>query len=117
MQEEHHNHHEHHIHRARSLTNLLENKFKIFGVSVGLDPILGLVPWLGDTVALIMSSYLIFIAVRMRLPWYAVLHMGWNIVFDYLVGLVPVIGDIADVTYRANSRNMEIIEWHYNKST
>src|SRR5437870_2762712 len=76
------------------------------GVRVGLDPLLGLVPWLGDSIAAMVSLLILGSALRHRVPKLVVARMALNVAFDYLVGLVPVAGDIADVFVKSNRWNL-----------
>lgn len=99
-----------HLTVARFLTNLLDRQFSVFGVRFGLDPIIGLIPGIGDLVSFALSLYLIWIAVRLNLPAKKVGAMVQNIVIDLLIGAIPIIGDIGDVVYRANYKNLQILE-------
>ncbi len=101
-----------HIENARILTNILENKYSIFGINFGLDFLIGLVPWVGDAVAFCLSLYLLYIAFDEGLPYRGILLIIFNITSDFLIGLTPVIGDVSDLFYRSNSKNLAIIESH-----
>lgn len=104
-----------HIKIARTLTDLLENKFGIGKFRIGLDPIIGLIPGVGDMVTLGISSYIVWIGVQLKLPQEKIIEMVGNVIVDFLIGLFPLIGDFSDVLYRANSKNMKIIEQYTNK--
>lgn len=101
-----------HIENARILTNILENQYSIFGVKFGVDFLIGLIPWAGDAVAFCLSLYLLYIALHERLPYHRILLIIFNIISDFLIGLVPIVGDISDLFYRSNSKNLAIIETH-----
>lgn len=81
-------------------------------VRVGLDAIAGLVPGLGDLTTPIFSSYLLLQAFRMRVPKVILLRMLLNVGLDALVGLVPILGDLFDIGFKANMRNMALVERH-----
>lgn len=81
----------------------------VLGVRVGLDPILGLIPGLGDTSTAIVSFYILAAAVRYRVPKITLLRMGLNIGLDYLVGSLPVVGDVADWLWKSNRKNVELL--------
>lgn len=102
------------VHRLRRLSHLLDNAILIPGTDyrIGLDPILGLLPGGGDTVAGALGAYIVIEAARMGLPRKVIGEMVGNIVFDSLVGIVPVLGDLFDVTWKANVRNIELLEKH-----
>lgn len=99
-----------HFHSAKALTDLLENKFRIGNKRFGLDPILGLFPYFGDLVSLMISLYIIWIAVQAKVPADKIAAMIGNVVYDFLIGLVPVLGDLADFGFKANTRNIRILE-------
>lgn len=99
-----------HLKLARTLTDLLENKFGIGRFRIGLDPIVGAIPGVGDIITLAMSFYLVWIAIHMKLPQEKILEMIGNIIVDFLIGLFPVVGDITDIVFKANTKNMKILE-------
>lgn len=99
-----------HLKNAQRLAKLLDSQFSILGFKFGLEPIIGLLPGLGDVITLILSLYLFYIAVQMKLPKSALIQMMVNIGMDFFIGTVPVIGDLADFFYKANSKNLRILE-------
>ena len=78
----------------------------------GIDGLIGLVPGIGDLVTTILSSYIIWEARRLGLPRWKVARMVGNVAFDAVIGVVPLIGDAADVLFKANRRNMRILRDH-----
>ena len=88
----------------------MDNQFRIFGISFGLDNVLGLFPGLGDVASLLLSGYLIWIGYQMGLPSVKILQMIKNVVVDALIGTLPLIGDIGDLFFKANLKNLEILE-------
>ena len=100
--------------RLRQMSHLLDNAIPIpgSGVRVGLDPILGLVPGGGDVVTGLLSVYIVYEAAKMGLPAATLGRMGGNILLDVLSGTVPVVGDLFDVTWKANSQNVALLEKH-----
>lgn len=99
-----------HLRFASTLTNILENQFSILGFRFGLEPLLGLIPGLGDVLALLLSLYLIWVGIQMNLPGEKIGQMLFNVILDFIIGLVPIAGDIGDFAYRANHRNLMILE-------
>jgi hypothetical protein len=99
-----------HLKTARFLADLLDNKFEIAGFHFGLDPIIGLIPFVGDLVTTIFSFYIVWIGMQMKLPPDKISQMIANVVFDFLLDFIPVIGQAADFVWKANSKNMEILE-------
>jgi hypothetical protein len=98
----------------RGLQRLLDTAFRVPGTSIrfGWDPIVGLVPWVGDVATALLACALIVQAHQMRLPRVLQFRMLVNVLVDVLIGLVPFLGDVADVFWKANSRNMAMIEQH-----
>jgi hypothetical protein len=99
-----------HFKSAQMLTELMDNKFKIGKFKFGLDPLLGLFPYFGDIASLGLSFYIIWIAVNARVPGDKIVTMLGNVLYDFLIGLIPILGDLADFAYKANTRNMRILE-------
>jgi uncharacterized protein DUF4112 len=93
---------------------LLDSAFRIPGTGIrfGLDAIVGLVPGLGDISTPAFAALLLVQAVRMRLPVVVQARMVLNAAFDMLIGLVPILGDLADIGWKANLRNLALLERH-----
>ncbi|WP_240518805.1 DUF4112 domain-containing protein [Leptolyngbya sp. BC1307] len=100
--------------RLRQISHLLDNAIAIPGSDfrIGLDPILGILPGGGDIVTGLMSVYIVFEAAKMGLPAATLGRMGFNILLDTLTGTIPIIGDFFDVTWKANSQNVALLEKH-----
>jgi hypothetical protein len=93
---------------------LLDSAFRIPGTGIrfGLDAIIGLIPGLGDISTPAFAALLLLQAVRMRLPIVVQARMVGNAALDMLLGLVPVLGDLVDVGWKANLRNLALLERH-----
>jgi hypothetical protein len=98
-----------HLKTATMLANILDNQFSIAGFKVGLDPLLGLIPGLGDIVSAGLSIYMLWIAKQMGIPQTTISKMVRNIVIDFVLGVIPVVGDLTDFVYKANLKNLEIL--------
>jgi hypothetical protein len=98
--------------RLRQLSRLLDNLVTIPGtqVGVGLDPIMGLLPIGGDVVGMILSCYIVVEAARLGVPRATVGRMVFNIIIDGLVGAVPMLGDLFDFAWKANTLNIQLLE-------
>jgi hypothetical protein len=98
----------------RSMQWWLDEAFRVPGTSirVGWDPIIGLVPGVGDLLTALLSCGIVLHAHRMRLPRVVQLRMLFNVAIDLLVGAVPIVGDAADVFWKSNSMNMALLERH-----
>jgi hypothetical protein len=81
----------------------------VLGWRFGLDALLGLIPGLGDTSTSLVSFYILAAAVRYRVPKITLLRMGLNIGIDYVVGSLPVIGDLADAWWKSNRMNLDLL--------
>lgn len=82
------------------------------GFRIGLDPIIGLVPGLGDLISTAFSAYIIYLAARFNLPGKAIGWMVFNISLEAVVGAVPLVGDLFDAVYKSNIRNLKLLEEH-----
>jgi hypothetical protein len=104
------------LRRLQQIVRLLDNAIPIPGTKqrVGLDPILGLIPGGGDTLSAALSGYIIVEAALMGLPRRTLLRMVGNLLLDTAVGSVPMLGDLFDVAFKANVKNLAAIETHLN---
>jgi hypothetical protein len=93
---------------------LLDSAFRVPGTQMtfGLDPILGLIPGLGDLTTPIFAGLLLLHAVRMKIPRVVQLRMVMNAAIDLAIGLLPVVGDLFDFGWKANVRNLALLERH-----
>lgn len=100
--------------RLRNLSNLLDNAIPIPGTDyrVGIDPVLGLIPGGGDTIAAFLSAYIVIEAARLGLPRESLIRMVFNLIVDTVLGSLPFLGDIFDATWKANAKNLALIESH-----
>lgn len=97
--------------RLRRLAWLLDSSIRLpGGYRIGLDGILGLVPGVGDLLAALLSSYIVAEAARLRVPGSVLLRLVSNIGLELVIGLVPVVGDLFDFVFKANERNVRLIE-------
>jgi hypothetical protein len=104
------------LRRLRRLSNLLDNAIPIPGTSyrIGIDPLIGLVPGGGDFLGTALAAYIVLESARMGLPRNKLLQMVWNIILDTLGGTIPVLGDLVDVAWKANVKNITLLEQHLN---
>ncbi|SKB12675.1 conserved membrane hypothetical protein [Planktothrix sp. PCC 11201] len=104
------------VRRMRRLSTLLDNAIRVPGTSIGLgiDPILGLIPGGGDILGGVLSIYIVFEAFKLGLPQETLVTMVSNIALETITGTVPVFGDIFDVAWKANVKNVELLEDYVN---
>jgi hypothetical protein len=102
------------LRRLRRISHLLDNAIPIPGTKyrIGLDPILGLIPGGGDLISSIFAGYVVFKSAQMGVPQETLVQMAANIVFDTVAGTVPVAGDLLDVAWKANVKNIELLDAH-----
>lgn len=98
----------------RKVAQLLDSAFVVPGTSyrVGLDPILGLVPGLGDLVSPLFTIGILWQARELAIPRVVLLRMILNVAIDSLLGAVPVVGDLFDFAWKANNKNLALVERH-----
>jgi hypothetical protein len=91
---------------------LLDDVIRIPGTNVrfGIDPLLGLLPGGGDIAGGVLAGYIILAAARAGAPPSVLLRMGVNVAIDAIVGIVPLLGDVFDATYKANRRNAALLQ-------
>jgi hypothetical protein len=98
----------------RQLAWLLDSSIRIPGTrfTIGIDALLGLVPFAGDLLGVLLSSYILLEAARLGAPKPLLYRMAINVAVDGLVGAIPVAGDIFDAVWKANQKNVRLLEAH-----
>jgi hypothetical protein len=102
------------LEKLRALTRVFDQAFGIPGTKwrFGLDALFGLVPGLGDVVGAVVAVYALHVARQLRAPGIVQAQMLSNIAIDALVGTVPLIGDAFDFVFKAQTRNLALLdEW------
>jgi hypothetical protein len=97
--------------KLNRLAWLMDNSFRIPGTQMrfGLDGLIGLIPGLGDAIGAIISSHILTQAAQMGAPKSLLLKMAFNIGLDAVLGIIPVIGDVSDFIWKANQRNVQLL--------
>jgi hypothetical protein len=105
------------LERLDALASFMDSAVVIPGTNIrfGADALIGLVPGIGDLVTAGVASLIILEARRMGAPTHVVARMIGNVALDGLVGVIPVVGDLFDVAFRANLRNMRLLRKHFDK--
>lgn len=96
--------------RAERIAYMMDEQFSIFGYRFGLDTLIGFIPGLGDIITTAFALYILWIGQQMKLPRIVLIRMALNIAIDFGVGAIPVLGDIGDWLFKANSRNLRILK-------
>lgn len=102
------------LRRLEQLARWLDSAVRIPGTDIrfGIDAVLGLIPGIGDAASTMIGGYLVLEARRLGAPTGTIARMAGNIAVDALLAAVPVVGDVFDVFWRANDRNIEILREH-----
>ena len=98
--------------RLKLLSERLDDLIKIprTNQKIGIDAIVGVIPVLGDFIGVIFSTYIMYSGIKMGVSPKIVIKMATNIAIEFIIGSFPIIGDIFDVLWKANKRNVELIE-------
>ena len=98
--------------RLKRLSEKLDNAFTVPGTQrkIGFDPLIGLIPGGGDLIGGIISIYILHSGIRMGVPREIIIRMFSNIVLEFIIGCVPIIGDLFDAVWKSNQRNVKLIE-------
>jgi hypothetical protein len=99
------------------ISTLLDSQFRIPGTNFrfGLDPLLGLIPFVGDASTFLVSGVLIIYMSRYGVSTKVLILMLLNIILDAIVGGIPIVGSIFDFAYKANDKNIKLLKEHYHE--
>jgi len=102
---------EHLLAIADILAKVLDASIKIPGTSwlIGLDPLLGLIPGIGDVIANLIGTVILGIATRLQLPRIVLARMSLNLLINGTIGAVPIVGDLFSVWFRSHARNAVLL--------
>lgn len=104
-----------HLKIAHFFSRVFDDKFSLFGIKFGIDPLIGFIPIIGDIIPAVLSFYMIWIGKQLQLPNSKISQMIRNVLIDVVVGLFPVVGDAADFFVKANKKNYKILLDHLSK--
>lgn len=96
---------------AEFLAKILDTTVKIPGTPfyVGLDPLLGLIPGIGDMIANLIGTIILILAARLRVPQMVITRMSLNLLINGTVGAIPILGDLFSIWFRSHARNAELL--------
>lgn len=99
------------------LAKLMDAQFKVPGTNIRfrLDSLIGLIPGVGDLSTFAVSGYMLWIMANNGASGFLLARMVLNILIDAIVGMVPLLGDIFDIAFKANIRNMRLMQQHYTE--
>jgi NAD/NADP transhydrogenase beta subunit len=99
------------------LAKLMDSRFRIPGTNLrfGLDGIIGLIPGAGDLSTFAVSSYMLWIMARNGASGFVLARMVVNVLIDAIIGSIPFVGDLFDFVFKANTRNLRLMQEHYQE--
>jgi len=102
--------------RLQLLSQRLDESITLPGTKykIGIDPIIGLIPGGGDVIGGILSMYIMHTGIKMGVQKTVIIKMFRNIALDFLIGWIPIIGDIFDIVWKSNQKNVKLIEESLN---
>jgi hypothetical protein len=105
------------LHWLEQVVGMMDSRFRIPGTNLrfGLDGILGLIPWVGDAVSFTISGMLVAVMARHGASGGVLVKMIANVLADYFIGSIPVLGDLFDFAFKANRRNLRLLREHYEE--
>lgn len=97
--------------KLNRLAWILDSTFRIPGTQIrfGLDGLIGLIPGIGDAAGAVISSHILTQSAQMGVPKSILLKMAFNIGLDAILGIIPVLGDVSDFMWKANQRNVQLL--------
>lgn len=99
------------------LAKLMDSQFKIPGTNMrfGLDAIIGLVPGAGDLTTFGISGFMLYIMAQNGASGFVMARMVLNVLIDTLIGAIPLLGDLFDIGFKSNTRNLRLMQEHYKE--
>lgn len=105
------------LRRLRRLSHTMDEVITLpGGYRIGVDGIIGLIPGFGDTAGAVISSYIIAESARLGVPSRILALMIYNVLLDVLIGFIPFLGDLFDFAWKANLRNVRLLERHIGET-
>ena len=103
--------------RLDALARIMDSAFRIPGTEIvmGFDALIGLVPVIGDAVASAIGGYIIWEAKRLGVSRLTIARMAANTTIDTVLGSIPILGDVFDVAYKSNRKNVALLKAHLEK--
>lgn len=97
--------------QAEDLAHILDDIFHMPGTSkrIGIDPLLGLVPIVGDAMATTLGARILIIARQLNVPWHIMANMAFNQFKNGLIGVVPLVGDLYSFGFKSNAKNAALL--------
>ncbi len=103
------------LERASKVAKLLDSQFNLFGIRFGINLLLDFIPEVGDLIAFFLSLYIIQLAISLKAPKVLIAQMLLNISINFLLGLIPVVGEATYVFRKANLQNLALLKSYIQK--
>jgi hypothetical protein len=105
------------LERLERLSRILDTAIRVpgLGIRFGVDGIIGLAPGIGDAVTTLLSCWIVYQAYRLGASREVLTKMAGNVAIDGVIGVVPLFGDLFDVMWRANRRNVNLLRTHFER--
>ena len=99
------------------MAKLMDAQFRIPGTDIrfGLDALIGLIPGAGDLSTFAVSGYMVWVMAHNGASGYVLARMVLNVLIDAIIGAIPILGDLFDIAFKANMRNMRLMQEHYRE--
>lgn len=99
------------------LAKLMDSQFRIPGTKIrfGMDAIIGLIPGAGDIASFIISGFMLLTLAKNGASGFLLARMGLNLIVDAAIGSIPILGDLFDVGFKANQRNLKLMRQHFTE--
>ncbi|TDH21272.1 DUF4112 domain-containing protein [Segetibacter sp. 3557_3] len=99
------------------MAKIMDSQFSVPGTNFrfGLDAIIGLVPGAGDMATFAISGYMLLLMARNGASGFVMARMVFNVLIDTVIGAIPILGDIFDIAFKANTRNMRLMHQHFKE--
>ncbi|MEO5912516.1 MAG: DUF4112 domain-containing protein [Pelobium sp.] len=98
-----------------TVSKLLDSQFNIKGFKFGLDPILNLIPFVGDGATTLVSLLMVYTMRKHGASSKIVVKMLGNVLIDFLIGAIPIVGWIFDFYFKSNNRNLVLLREYYQE--
>lgn len=82
---------------------------------IGVDSLIGLVPGVGDAIGGLLSTWILFQGMRLKVPFFTLMHMIMNVALEVVLGFIPLVGDLFDMGWKANQRNVQLLSDYVDK--
>jgi hypothetical protein len=105
------------LEQLERLSRILDTAIRVpgLGIRFGVDGIIGLAPGIGDAITTLLSCWIVYQAYRLGASREVLTRMAGNVALDGVIGVVPLFGDLFDVMWRANRRNVNLLRAHFER--